>query len=130
MSLSNYEEAKILDLLIGKTAHSLVAVYVGLSTADPLDDASGLAEPVASGYARVVTSGATWEAAVAGAIQNAAAITFPQASGSWGTISHFALFDALSGGNMIASGALDTPTAITTGQIFRFAAGALDITLD
>jgi hypothetical protein len=130
MSLSNYEEARLLDLLVGKTAHALETIYVGLSTADPLDDASGLAEPVGNGYARVATTGATWEAAVAGAIQNASAITFAEASGDWGTLTHFALFDALSGGNMIASGALDTGTAITNGQIFRFAAGALDITLD
>jgi hypothetical protein len=130
MGLSNYEKAKILDLLVGKTAHTLTAVYVGLSTADPTDDASGLAEPSGNGYARVATTGTTWEDAVPPATQNAATITFPEASGSWGTISHFALFNALSGGTMIASGALDTPTAITTGQIFRFAAGALDITID
>jgi len=56
-------------------------------------------------------------------------ITFPTASGSWGTITHFALFDALTTGNMLMSGALTASQAITTNQIARFAIGALDITL-
>ncbi len=130
MSFSNYLEAKILNHIVGKTSFTMPTVYVGLSTADPLDDASALAEPVGNGYARVATTGATWEAATAGAQQNAAAISFPEASGSWGTITHFALFDALSGGNMLASGELSVSQAIASGQIFRFAIGALDITLD
>ncbi len=129
MSLSNYEEEKILELLVGKTAHSTPTVYVGLSTANPDEDASGLAEPSGNGYARVDSTG-LWEAASGGTIQNASAITFPEASGSWGTVTHFALFDALSGGNMLAYAELDTPQAISSGQTFRFSAGALNISLD
>lgn len=129
MSFSDYLEVELLDMIVGKTDYTMPTVYIGLSTADPLDDASGLAEPVGSGYARVATTGVTWEVAAAGATQNAAAITFPTASGAWGTITHFALFDALTAGNMLAHGALGAPQAITTNQVARFAAGALDITL-
>lgn len=128
-SLSDYLEVELLDMIVGKTDYTMPTVYVGLSTADPTDDASGLAEPVGNGYARVATTGATWEAASGGATQNAAAITFPTATGAWGTITHFALFDALTVGNMLAHGELGASQAITTNQIPRFAAGALDITL-
>lgn len=129
MGFADYLELKILDHITGKTSFTKPTCYVGLSTADPGEDASGLAEPSGNGYARVATAGADWEAAASGATQNANAITFPTASGSWGTLTHFALFDTLTSGNMLASGALTSPQAITTNQIARFAAGALDITL-
>lgn len=129
MSFADYLELKILDHITGKTSFTKPTCYVGLSTADPGEDASGLAEPSGNGYARVATAGADWEAAASGATQNANVITFPTASGSWGTLTHFALFDALTSGNMLASGALTSPQAITTNQIPRFAIGALDITL-
>ena len=129
-SFADYLELKILEHLVGKTSYTMPTAYVGLSTADPLDTAAGLAEPSGNGYARVATTGSTWEAAASGAIQNASAITFPTATGSWGTVTHFALFDAATSGNMLAHGALDESQAITTNQIPRFAAGALDITLE
>ena len=129
-SFANYLETKILDHIVGKTSYTMPTVYVGLSTADPTDGASGLAEPSSGSYARVATAGGDWNAAASGAIDNANEITFPEATGSWGTITHLALFDAASGGNMIAHGALASSTAVENGDIASFAAGALDITLD
>ena len=128
-SFADYLELKILDHITGKTSYTMPTAYVGLSTADPLDTAAGLAEPSGNGYARVATDGDDWNAAASGATSNANAITFPTASGSWGTVTHFALFDAATSGNMLAHGALDSSQAITTNQIPRFAVGALDITL-
>ena len=129
MSFADFWEDEVLDHLFGKGSYSPPTIYVGLSTADPTDDASGLAEPSGNNYARVETSGSDWDAASGGATANAAAITFPAASGSWGTISHFALFDASSGGNMLAHGALDSSEAVTTDQTARFAIGEFDVTL-
>lgn len=128
-SLSDYLENELLDHLVGKGSYTMPTVYMALSTADPTDDASGVAEPSGSGYARVATSAATWDAASGGSIANAAAIEFPTATGSWGTISHIALFDAATEGNMLAHGALDTPVAVSTNQIFTVSIGDFDITL-
>ncbi len=130
MTFANYLEDKVLDHILGKTAYTMPTVYVGLSTADPLDDASGLAEPSGGGYARVATTGATWNAAALGSASNAAAITFPQATASWGTVTHFALFDAATAGNMIASGALTVSKAIGNGDTAKFDIGQLTTTLD
>jgi len=129
-SFGDYAENKILDHIVGKTSFTMPTAYIALSTADPTDDGSGMAEPSGNGYARVATTGATWDAASSGATANAAIISFPTATGSWGTITHFAIFDASTSGNMLAHGELDTPTAISTNQIARFAIGAFDITLD
>jgi hypothetical protein len=129
-SFNNYTENKVLDHVVGKTSFTMPTAYVGLSTADPTDDASGLAEPSGNNYARVTTSGSDWDAASGGATANAAVLTFPEASGAWGTVTHFFLADASSGGNMLAHGTLDASRVITSPQVPRFGIGELDITLD
>jgi len=129
-SFADYRENEILDHLFGKGSYTPPTIYVGLSTADPTDDASGVAEPSGNAYARVQTAGSDWNVASGGAIDNANDINFPEATGSWGTITHFALFDATSGGNMLAHGSLNTSKAIDSGDTARFAAGDLDVTLD
>lgn len=128
-SFADYVEDKILNHIVGKTAFTMPTAYVALSTADPKDDASGIAEPSGNNYARVTTSGGDWNTASGGAIDNAGAITFNTASGSWGTITHFALYDALSGGNMLGHGELDASQAVGSAETIKFAAGELNLTL-
>ena len=127
---SDYWENKILNHTFGKTSYTPPTIYVALSTADPLDDASGLAEPTGDAYARVQTSASDWNAASDGTLDNANNIIFPQATGNWGTITYFALFDAATGGDMLVHGALSQPQTIDSGNTVKFAAGDLDINLD
>jgi len=61
---------------------------------------------------------------------NSGSVEFDVATGSWGTISHVAVFDAASGGAQIAYAALTTAKAIDTGDVLRFPVGDVDITLD
>ncbi len=129
-SFSNYWENKILNHIFGKSSYTPPAIYVGLSTADPLDDASGLAEPAGNGYARTATSTSDWNTASAGITVNANEIIFTEATGSWGMVTHFALFDAATGGNMLCHGALNTARTIVSGDKARFAAGDLNVSLD
>jgi hypothetical protein len=129
-SFSDHWENEILDNIFGKGSYTPPTIYVGLSTQDPLDNGSGLAEPSGNGYARAATSGASWTTASGGGLSNASDITFPQATGSWGTITHFALFDAASGGNMLAHGALSQSKTITSADTAKFAAGDFDVALD
>jgi len=86
-------------------------------------------------YARVTVDNdkTTWSAASGGALSNAIVFTFPQATGDWGTITHFAIWDhatATAAVNLIAHGALSTIKAIDNGDTARFAIGELDVTLD
>jgi hypothetical protein len=122
-SLSDYGENYLLDYLFGST------VYVGLSTADPTDDASGNAEPGAGSYARVAMAAGNWTAASGGALSNSAAAEFPEATGSWGTLTHFGIWDAASAGNMVAHGDLDESKTVGIGDTISFAIGELDTTL-
>lgn len=129
-SFADFWENEILDHLFGKGVYTPPTIYVGLSTADPLDTAAGLAEPSGDNYARVQTAAGDWNLAADGAIDNANAVTFPEATGDWGTITHFALFDAESGGNMLGHGSLTTPKPIDTDDTAEFAAEVLNVTLD
>jgi hypothetical protein len=129
-SFTYYWENEILDHIFGKGSYTPPAIYVGLSTADPLDDASGSAEPSGNGYARVQTAASDWNPASGGSLDNANDITFAQATGNWGTITHFTLFDAVTGGNMLAHGALSQSKAIDGSDTAGFEAGDLDISLD
>jgi len=130
MTLSNYLELELLDHLFGKGAYTPPTIYVGLSTADPLDDGSGLAEPSGNGYARIQTPPNSWGTASGGKISNTNSIVFPVASGNWGTVTHVCIFNAGSGGDLLASGALGESVEITTGMLPRFTSGQLEINLD
>lgn len=129
-SFSNYAENKILDHSVGKASWTMPTAYIALSTADPTEDGSGLAEPSGGAYARKSTAAGDWNSAASGAISNANALAFAQATADWGVITHFALMDASSGGNMIAHGALDESRDVKNGDTFQFAAGDIDISQD
>lgn len=129
-SFSDYWENEILDHLFGKGTYSPPTIHVALSSANPGESGSGLSEPGGNGYARVATSAGDWSAADGGLLDNADAIEFGTAAGDWGTMTHFALFDAATGGNMLAYGTLNQSKTVNGGDTVRFAAGDLEVTLD
>ena len=129
MSFSDYWENEILDHILNDGAYTAPTIYIGLSTADPGDDESGLAEPSGDGYARVSTAAADWNAASGGSKDNANVVTFPEATGSWGPITYVCLFDAASSGNLLASFALSGSKTVGEGEVARFTAGSLTLTL-
>jgi hypothetical protein len=129
MSKTDFAENKTLDHMTGKATWAAVTARVGLFTAAP-SDAGGGTEVSGGSYARVTTAAADWNAASGGSTTNANAITFPTASGSWGTVTHFGIFDAASGGNLLRWAALGTSKAVGSGDTPSFAAGALTLTED
>lgn len=128
-SLSNYTENKVLDHVVGKTSFTMPSTWLALFTVAPTD-AGGGTEVTGGSYARVATAGADWSAASGGAITNANALTFPQATDNWGTIVAAALLDASSGGNMLIWGDLAVNKTVTTDDTISFPAGDIDFTLD
>lgn len=127
MSFTDYLENKLLDHVFKNTAYTQPAtVYVALFTTATSDAGAGT-EVSGGSYAR---QAAAFDAAASGATANTSAIDFPTATASWGTVTHFAVYDAASAGNMLAHAALTTSKAIDTGDVARWNAGELDITLD
>lgn len=134
-AMSDYLEAGLLNYIFrNASAPSLDAtnIWVSLHTADPTDVGNG-AEVTTSGtnYARkAVARNVTtnWDAPASRATQNTNAITFNTPSGSWGTVSHFGIFDAATSGNLLFYGSLSQSKTIGgTDPAPSFAAGALDI---
>lgn len=103
---SDYSAQHFLNWLVGKTAMpSLPTVYVALFTAVGSDDGSGFTEVSGGSYTRAATAGSDWNASSGSApstISNANTISFPQATANWGTVIAFGLYDAPSGGNLLA----------------------------
>jgi len=126
-SISDALEIKLLDHVLKNDAFAVPAnIYIALSTADPLDTGAGIAEPVGDGYARVVCN--SWDVAASRATENTDIVTFPEAEGDgWGTITHFAIFDAITGGNFLAHGDLAVSKTVGVGANVSFAAGDIDI---
>jgi hypothetical protein len=128
-SFSDYTENLLLNwLLTTNSATRPTAWFVGLFTAAPSDTGGGT-EVTGNGYARVAT-GTISISGTSTTATNAAAIEFAAASGgNWGTITHAAIFDASTGGNMLAWAALTTSRTINSGDVFRIPAGSLTVTL-
>ena len=129
-SFSNYWENKLLDYIFSKGSLTPPVIYLGLLTAEPGEEGTGLAEPSGNAYQRVQTSASDWNVSAGGSLDNSGEIIFPMATGNWGTITHFALFDAATGGNMLAYGTLSPAKVIGSGAIAKFVESDLAVSLD
>lgn len=133
VGFTNTLEAEILDHVLNDGTYTPPANwFVGTSTTTPTEAGANFTEPVGNNYGRVSTAAADWAAAVAGdptVKDNANAITFPTASGSQGTQTHFGLFIAASGGTVRMWGALDVSKAVGAGDTASFGVGVLDVKL-
>lgn len=141
-AMSDYLENKLIDHIFRGTSFTApVTLYVALFTT-ATDDASGGAEVSGGSYARVAITcnGTNWantqasgtgvSSGTGGVTSNSSAITFPAPTASWGTVTHFAIYDASTGGNRIVHGSLTASKTVNSGDPApQFNAGALTVTL-
>ena len=124
--ISNYLENAIINATLRATTYTSPAtVYVSLWTTDPTDAGSGT-EVSGGSYAR---TSVTFGAPSNGVSTNSAAVEFPQATASWGTIGYIGINDASTSGNLLYHTALDTSKTIASGDIFKITTGNLSVTL-
>ena len=125
---STYLENKIIDHMLRNQAFTPpTTVYVALFTADNGLEGGTITGEVSGGaYARQAD---TLSAASDGESSNSADIEFPTATADWGTITHVALMDAASGGNVLMHSPLDASKTVNNGDTFKINAGDLDITV-
>ena len=126
MSFTNDFETRVLQWVFTNGSPTRpTAWYIGLFTAAP-GEAGGGTEVSGGSYVR---EAATFT--VSGNLAtNSAAIEWPVATADWGTITHVAVFDASTAGNMIAYASLTASKTIATGDVLRIPANDLDVTLD
>ena len=128
MAFSDYLEDKLLKHTFANTAFTTPGtVYLGLFTAAPSDTGGGT-EVSGGSYARI-----SCPFSVSGSdptlCTNSSAAEFATATGTWGAVGWMAVFDASTSGNMLAWAALTASKTVSSGDVFRFDQGDLDITL-
>ena len=121
---STYLRTKFLDHGLGVTSYTFpsaiwLAAYVG-------DPGGAGTECSGTSYARVQIE---FDSATQGTTDNTNEESFPEAGGSWGTITHLALYDAETVGNLLWYGPLTVEKAIESGDTLQVAAGNFDVTL-
>jgi hypothetical protein len=131
-AFSDYAESQLGAALLNGGTYIGGPVYVALFTSDPTD-ANGGTEASYTGYARlqahtsVVSDGFT--ESPTGTFANTKVLEFaPVADGSI-TVTHAAIFDAPTGGNLLVHGAVGTPKTFDIDDIPRYAAGSIVITI-
>lgn len=126
MSFSDTYETHVLNYLF--TAGSVTrptAWYVGLQTSSNTDGTAGV-EVSGGSYARQAVA-----LTVSGNLAtNGVTITWPVATGDWGTVTSAAVYDAVTGGNQIVHSDLTVSKTVNTGDVFQIPAGLLDINLN
>lgn len=130
MGASDYLEEKILDHVFNLNSFVQPSnLYVALFTAAPSDSGGGT-EVSGNAYARVeVTNNSSSWTRTNSTVVNDNAITFPTPTPSgWGTVTHYGIYDASSGGNLIDWNVLTNARVTQAGTPLEFAAGALVFT--
>jgi hypothetical protein len=139
--MSDYLENKLIDQIFrGQSAPTTTTLYVGLLTAAPSDSGGGT-EVSGGSYARVAVSSSlsNWagtqsagstvaSSGTSGQTSNNGAITFPTPTAGWGTVTHFGIYDASSGGNLLFFGALTIAKTVNQADTVTFPAASLSIT--
>jgi hypothetical protein len=125
--MSNYLENALINATLRNTSYtSPAAVYVGLYTSDPGEGNTGT-EVSGGSYARTAV---TFGAPSNGVSTNSASVTFPTATGTWGTVTHVGILDASTSGNLLYYTALDASKSIASGDVFTISTGNLSVTLE
>ena len=133
MSMSNTTENDTLKMQLVGTDPSWRAsanLYLALFTADPTEAGVFTDEATFTGYARVTMPKAPSWTDGGSTFTNALLVQFPQCTGGTNTITHFAICTLASAGQILQSGALNSPLAISNGIQPQFSIGSISITLD
>ena len=132
---SNYLENKVLDHVLTATGYTApttryLALFTNTSTNAAANlEAGTLTDEVSNSGTAYTRKTVTFAAASGGSSATNATVTFDAATASWGTITHVAVMDNSTGGNVLFWGAVTTSKAIDSGDTFQVTSGNLTISL-
>ncbi len=134
--ITNFAANKILNNLAGNASLTSIitsSAWIGLSSTAPNATGTNVTEPTGNGYQRTLL-GNTQQSlsqkmgtASAGVITNEEEIHFKEATGAWGTLTHFCIFDAQTSGNLIAYGVLASPISPAASSVPLIRVGELEL---
>lgn len=131
-SLSDFAENALINHICTNSAYSPAStLYLALCTADPTDAATGASMNEvgnSNGYARTAI---TFAAASSRRVTQTGGVSFPTATGSWGTVTHWAIVttNTYGSGNVLASGAFASSFTVLTGNTRTIASGQVYVEL-
>lgn len=128
---SNYLEEAILNYFFrNQSVAQAATIYLALYINDPTDADTGT-EVSGGGYTRKpVTFGAPVQTGDKGVISNNAKIEFDIASTDWGSVSHWGLRTAATGGSLLCRGTFSRVENVQTGNRFTIEIGNLQVTME
>lgn len=130
--INTYEKNQILNNIFRNGEKT---IYIGVSKTAPSEDGTNCTEPTASSYKRFAAKCDTtnWNESVQGSTTNSVVFRFNEAQESWTTaaspVTHWVIFDAATGGNMMFYGELMRAQEIPTGAVLEIPAEGLTTTV-
>jgi hypothetical protein len=134
---SNYTETNVINALLrGVTFPLPTKTYISLHTASPGE--AGGSEVTTGAFPAYVRKeaeaggliGSGWAAPTDGVTQNANQIIYPSHDGAASlTVTHWAVYDAATAGNLLFYAPLTTARTLQIGDVFVFDVNALTVTM-
>lgn len=116
---SSYLDNKVLDHIFKGTTYATPTKYLAIfkSGAGLTENNSGTwaaneLQSTDQGYHRIALSNTSFDTAANSAVINNINYEFPVAESDWGTVSHVAIMDAETEGNVLAWGAIRNPVTM------------------
>ena len=132
--ISTYLKKKIHDQMIGGVAFTMpTTLYVAMSKTAPVADGTNVSEPTGANYARVAVLNNKTNFTNCddnGSIKNKTKITFAESSGNWGKLTHYAIYDSLTDGNMLFANQLQVERDIAIDMQLFIDINGLEFTLN
>lgn len=127
---SDYLEDKLLDHVLGNTAFSQPSnIYLALFTADTGLEANSPSAEISTSGTAYGRQSVSFAASSSGSASTSATVTFSAATANWGTVTHVAVMDASTSGNVLFYGAVTTSKTIESGDTFQVSSGNLTVSL-
>lgn len=122
--ITSFGASWVLDCLFGQRQTPPASFFIALLTQDPGPNCDGttLSEPDPNaGYARglINNDALSWGQAEDGVTSSTATVLFPIATDTWASVSHYALCDELTGGNVFLYGRFTVARKVATGDQCR-----------
>ncbi len=102
-------------------------MYIGFSKTAPNLAGGNVTEPTGSGYARVALN--SLGAPTNGLVSNTAQVEFAESTAAWGTLTHYVIYDAATGGNLLMYGPLTSSRTVESQTIMLFKIGELKLSV-
>jgi hypothetical protein len=134
-SASNFLENAVLNHVLTATAYTApttryLALFTNTSTNAAANlEAGTLTDEISTSGSAYARQTVTFAAASSGTSATNATVTFPTATSNWGTVTHIAVMDAATSGNVLFWGAVTSAKNIEISDTFQVSSGNLTISL-